>query len=110
MLEEKPSVIYGVILKTASNPDNKISISKLCKLAKVSKSGYYRWLGTEEKRKQKEIKGQEDFAKILEAYNYKGYNKGYRSIYMRLLRLSEPVKRILRRLKTNEEIWLILPN
>ena len=44
-----------------------------------------------------------DFQKILEAYNFRGYNKGARSIYMRLLHMDPPihmnVKKIRRLMK-----------
>lgn len=51
----------------------------------VSRTGYYNWLRHAEARANREKKDQADFALILEAYNYRGYAKGARSIHMRLL-------------------------
>ena len=57
----------------------------MCELAGVSRSGYYNWLRSATARHNKELRDEADFALILEAYNYRGYAKGARSIYMRLL-------------------------
>ena len=57
----------------------------MCELAGVSRSGYYNWLNNAAKRHNKELQDEADFALILEAYNYRGYAKGARSIHMRLL-------------------------
>ena len=51
----------------------------------VSRSGYYSWLNNKNPDMKREKQDQEDFDLILEAYMYRGYNKGARSIYMRLL-------------------------
>lgn len=50
----------------------------------MSRSGYYRWLNTIEKRKLRELQDYADFQLILNAYNYRSFKKGARSIYMRL--------------------------
>ncbi len=50
----------------------------------MSRSGFYRWKSSAQKKVQREEKDRADFALILEAYNYRGYKKGARSIYMRL--------------------------
>ena len=75
----------------------------LCDIAKVSKSGYYNWVASESNRQKKEDQDRKDFDLILEAYNYKGYNKGARGIYMRLLHMNSPiimnVKKIRRLMK-----------
>jgi len=57
----------------------------MCELAGVSRSGYYNWLNNTAKRYNKELQDEADYALILEAYNYRGYAKGARSIHMRLL-------------------------
>ena len=64
---------------------NTLTVCELCKLAGVSRSGYYNWKRSESNRCKKEQQDQADFALILNAYNYRGYAKGARSIYMRLL-------------------------
>lgn len=57
----------------------------MCELAGVSRSGYYNWLNRAEARHNREQRDKADFALILDAYNYRGYAKGARSIHMRLL-------------------------
>ena len=75
----------------------------LCDIAKVSKSGYYNWVVSESNRIKKEEQDRKAFDLILEVYNYKGYNKGARGIYMRLLHMNPPiimnVKKIRRLMK-----------
>ena len=71
--------------------NNVLTVSVLCDIAKVSRSGYYRWVNAEEKRKELEEKDRRDFEIILEAYKYRGYDKGARGIYMRLLHMNPPV-------------------
>ena len=71
--------------------NNVLSISMLCEIAKVSRSGYYNWISSEENRIKKEKKDRKDFETILKAYQYRGYAKGARSIYMRLLHNDKPI-------------------
>ena len=71
--------------------NNLLTISMLCETANVSRSGYYNWVASEEKRNLKEEQDRKDFEIILIAYNYKGYNKGARGIYMRLLHMNPPI-------------------
>ena len=86
-----------------SQEDNMLSVKMLCEIANVSRSGYYNWVASEENRILKEEEDRKDFEIILTAYNYKGYNKGARSIYMRLLHMNPPiimnVKKIRRLMK-----------
>ena len=71
--------------------NNLLTISMLCETANVSRSGYYNWVASEENRNLKEEQDRKDFEIILIAYNYKGYNKGARGIYMRLLHMNPPI-------------------
>lgn len=57
----------------------------MCELTHVSRSGYYNWVRCANARCNRELRDEADFALILEAYNYRGYAKGARGIYMRLL-------------------------
>lgn len=86
-----------------SREDNMLPVKMLCEIAKVSRSGYYNWVASEENRNLKEEEDKKDFEIILTAYNYKGYNKGARGIYMRLLHMNPPiimnVKKIRRLMK-----------
>ena len=76
---------FEIIRNATCRDNNALSIAKMCELAGVSRSGYYEWVAAEPYREQKEDKDRADFDLILEAYKYRGYAKGARSIYMRLL-------------------------
>lgn len=65
--------------------NNLLNISWLCESAGVSRSGYYRWLHALDIRDIKEEHDKKDFEQILEAYTFRGYDKGSRGIHMRLL-------------------------
>ena len=55
----------------------------------MPRSSYYKWLHASENpecgKKNKEIQDLLDFQLILDAYNFRGYDKGVLGIYMRLL-------------------------
>lgn len=63
----------------------------LCEIAHVSRSGYYNWVNSEDIRNKKESYDQKSFELILQAYQYRGYDKGARGIYMRLIHMDPPV-------------------
>lgn len=56
----------------------------MCEIARVSRSGYYRWLKAADSRDIREVQDRKDFVLILDAYTFRGYDKGSRGIYMRL--------------------------
>lgn len=99
MILEEPAAKYEIIREFASDPATIISISELCNIAGVSRSGYYRWLNAEPTRIEKENKDKADFELILAAYSYRGYAKGARTIYMRLLHLDPPVVMNLKKIR-----------
>ena len=68
-----------------------MSVSDLCGIAGVSRSGYYNWLAAAPVREAREVQDQADFELIVNAYQFRGYNKGIRGIHMRLLHLDPPV-------------------
>ena len=88
---DKPHAKYEVIREIVSQEGNLQNVRELCRIAGVSRSGYYNWLASEEKRNEKEAKDRSDFELILEAYNFRGYDKGIRGIHMRLLHMNPPV-------------------
>ncbi len=94
-------VKYEIIHETISHDDNCLSIAKLCRLAEVSRSGYYSWVGNAGKRAEREEKDRKEFDKILAAYKYRGYAKGALMINMRLLHMGilMNVKKIRRLMK-----------
>ncbi|SPF49316.1 Integrase catalytic region [Candidatus Desulfosporosinus infrequens] len=67
--------------------NNELNISWLCQNAGVSRSGYYNWLDSDYKRSEKDLQDKADFELILQAYQFRGYDKGRRGIYMRLLNM-----------------------
>lgn len=91
----------------------------------MSRSGYYSWCNSLDKRLEREARDYADFQLILEAYSFRGYDKGVRGIYMRLrhvgirmnhkkirrlmrkydlvcpIRAANPYRRMAKALKTN---------
>ena len=99
---DKPSAKYEIIYNIISADDNLQNVKELCKIAGVSRSGYYSWLSSKERRIQREEKDKADFSLILEAYNFRGYSKGIRSIHMRLLHMDvlmnvKKIQRLMRK-------------
>ena len=71
--------------------NNLLTVSMLCEIARVSRSGYYNWVNSENTRIEKENNDRRDFEIILQAYQYRGYDKGAKGIYMRLIHMNPPV-------------------
>ena len=71
--------------------NNLLTVSMLCEIAQVSRSGYYNWVNSENARIEKENSDRRDFEIILQAFRYRGYDKGARGIYMRLIHMNPPV-------------------
>ena len=88
---EKASTKFEIIHTALQKEDNQLDIQTMCRLAGVSRSGYYRWLSAEKHRENQETQDRADFELILVAYNHRGYKKGARSIYMRPIHLDPPV-------------------
>lgn len=82
-----------------NSENNVLTIKMLCDIAGVSRSGYYNWIKSENTRVQKEEQDKKDFDLILQAYQYKGYNKGSRGIYMRLLHMNPPIVMNLKKIR-----------
>ena len=82
---ESKSFQFSVIQATLAQEDNVLTVTELCSIAGVSRSGYYGWLKAEQARQQREVQDQSDFQRILDAYRFRGYDKGVRGIHMRLL-------------------------
>ena len=84
-IQTKAEVKYALIEEALRVPNNLLSITELCKTACVSRSGFYRWQVSKPIREAREEQDRADFEFILEAYRFRGYAKGARSIHMRLL-------------------------
>ena len=85
--EATPEEKFRLIQEMISRDNNELNLSWLCESARVSRSGYYNWLNSKDKRNEKDARDKADFDLILKAYLYRGYDKGRRSIYMRLLHM-----------------------
>ena len=86
-----PGSKFQIIQEVLSQEGNLLTVSDLCRTAGVSRSGYYNWLHSADARKKKEAADLEDFQLILDAYRFRGYDKGARGIQMRLLHMTPPV-------------------
>ncbi len=82
-----PKSIFSIIHETLRTSEPKLTVTELCRIAGVSRSGYYNWVKSEDIRKQREEHDKAEFELILEAYRFRGYKKGARSIHMRLLHM-----------------------
>ena len=85
------SCVFEIIYRTIGTSENKLSVKDLCKMAGVSRSGYYAWLKATPVREAAEEQDRKDFDLILEAFQVRGYKKGAESIYMNLLHREPPV-------------------
>lgn len=90
---------FQVIQDTMEANDNLLNVRMLCDIARVSRSGYYRWLKAKDIREAKESQDREDFELILQAYNHRGYDKGARGIYMNMLHWEPPVVMNLKKIR-----------
>ena len=88
---ETSNVKFEIIHETINKADNRLSVSRLCEIAGVSRSGYYNWVASEKNRIEKELQDRADFELILIAYTHRGYDKGAQGIYMRLIHMVPPV-------------------
>lgn len=88
---DQPCSKFEIIHEIVQREDNLLRVTELCRIAGVSRSGYYNWVASESTRAAREEKDRQDFERILKAYQYRGYGKGIRGIHMRLLHEDPPV-------------------
>lgn len=86
-IQAPAAVKYAIIREAIQKTDNLLKVSAMCQIAGVSRSGYYRWERAENTRLQREEADKADFDTILTAFRHRGYAKGARGIYMRLLHM-----------------------
>ncbi len=84
---KKSSCIFEIIYSYIREEKTKLTIRELCKLAGVSRSGYYAWINSAPVRAIHEEKDRQDFSIILEAFVTCKYEKGARWIYMYLIHM-----------------------
>ncbi len=90
---------YAIIREMTMRDNNRLNISWLCETACVTRSGYYSYLKNETKRHEREEADRRDFLLIVEAYQFRGYDKGAKGIKMRLLHLDPPVNMNLKKIR-----------
>jgi len=100
--EATPQERYQLIEAVSIKKNNLITITRLCEIADVSRSGYYRWKNSKDKLNLKDEKDRADFDLILQAYQFRGYDKGRRGIYMRFLHMGiimnqKKIQRLMRK-------------
>lgn len=78
-------VKFRLIKEAICHSDNMLDISFMCKITGVSRSGFYAWMAAAPTREKQDALDKKDFELILDAYRFRNYAKGARSIYMRLL-------------------------
>lgn len=93
------SCAYEIIQETLQAAGNSLSVSSLCSMAGVSRSGYYAWLKAAPVREAQEQRDRGDFDLVLEAYRMRGYSKGAKGIYMALLHMEPPVIMNLKKIR-----------
>ena len=98
-IQTRPGVKFQLIQEAVQQDGARLSVAELCRMAGVSRSGYYAWLKAAPLRQEREEKDREEFSKIKEAYNFRGYNKGARGIQMRLLHETPPVIMNLKKIR-----------
>lgn len=100
-IQAPAEVKFAIIYDAIQHDNNLLSISYMCRIAGVSRSGFYAWMDAAPLRKERSDQDQADFELILEAYRFRGYAKGARGIHMRLLHqgIIMNVKKIRRLMK-----------
>ena len=86
-IEAPAEVKFRLIEEALCQDDNLLSITLMCQIAGVSRSGFYAWKNSADKRRERNDQDARDFELILEAYRFRGYAKGARGIHMRLLHM-----------------------
>ena len=67
-IQAPAEVKYGLILEAVRQDGNLLNISALCRIAGVSRSGYYAWLDAAPLRQSREETDSADFALVKQAY------------------------------------------
>lgn len=93
---------FEAVRAALADRSNVLTVKELCELAGVSRSGYYNWTSSQRARELREEQGRAAFVQILEAYRFRGYAKGVRSIHMRLLHMGirmnvKKIRRLMRK-------------
>lgn len=100
-IKAAPNIKFEIIDELTSHDNNLLNINMLCEIACVSRSGFYDWRKAKRTHTTQEDADRADLELVLWAFNFRGYKKGARSIYMRLLRkkVRMNIKKIRRLMK-----------
>lgn len=90
---------YQIIHEMLQRDNNLLNVTWLCNAAGVSRSAFYHYRATEDLRFQREEQDRQDFVIILKGYQFRGYDKGARGIYMRLLHMSPPIHMNIKKIR-----------
>ena len=58
-IQAKAEVKFALIEAALLNPNNLLSVTELCKIACVSRSGFYRWQESKPTREEREKQGED---------------------------------------------------
>lgn len=83
---DRPSEKYALIYDLVTTADEAFTVSYLCNVAGVSRSGYYRWLSMAPRRLQREAADYEQHVVIREIFLKRDRKAGWRVIRMNLER------------------------
>ena len=76
-IQAPAQVKYGLICKALQSDNNLLSITLLCQIAGVSRSGYYGWLESASFRIERDDADQRDFDLVLEAYRFRDTQRAH---------------------------------
>lgn len=96
---------FEIIHETINKANNTLSVKMLCEIAGVSRSGYYNWVHSADKRAEKEAQDRADFELVLAAYSFRGYDKGSRNLYEIVTYESANRYECQENKTVDEEIW-----
>lgn len=69
-IQAVPNAKYAIIREATLRDRNLLKISTLCRIAGVSRSGYYNWCASSDARQTREDANRRDFDPILEAFAF----------------------------------------
>ena len=87
------------IIQQVQKSEGSLSVKELCRIAGVSRSGYYAWVKASPIRERLEEQDRQDFDLILAAYKMHGYTKGAKGIYMAPLHMDPPIIMNLKKIR-----------
>lgn len=88
----RPASKYALIQDVIMDPENVLTVTELCAMNGVSRSGYYSWCAQAESRAQREARDRADFELILQAFRKARGHAGARQIQMILLHQSPSIR------------------